>query len=274
MAWYSRADEDLVQQATSITGSADDAMYPASHLADIDGARSAKLTTTTGSYVFAFAAPVTPLAVVLIFQYLDAGLEVRIQGNASDSWGSPSFDQAITIPAKRKDGPSYQRWTRNAWALLTEPSPYAFWRVVIVGANSQAVAIGRVMLPSAIHEVEILPDAGDVHEDDDAWEIVQPTELGVETYYMLGGPRWAFSGGLVATDLDAGTAPVQEASDFRDLAETAEGRSAPFLFQAFDWVDPKLVRFDEAVRRRTHRVGGYQVWLFAVREVARGLIWP
>jgi hypothetical protein len=67
---------------------------------------------------------------------------------------------------------------------------------------------------------------------------------------------------------------VQEASEFRDLHETCEGRKHPFLFCPFTIDRPRLVRFESAKSPRSHRLGGYQVWDMSVKEVSRGVPWP
>lgn len=278
MAYYSRPDEELTCQAVAVTASAEDPEYPATNLLEEHGANPAKLTTLDGDFVFEFSGAVSPQGVAPIYHYLDPGLDVRIQGNSSDSWGSPPYERSITIPAKRKDGPSYQRWTNNPFRLLDSDPSYAFWRLWIAAPNSQPVAIGRLWLAEGLHRVTLFHE-GDMGEsdrpDDDLGQIVHPTQLGVETVYTIGGPRRGLSFALIGTDLDAGTAPVQEASDFRDLIESSDGRAHPWLLVPFETGDDaRLVKPDSPAGQRSHRVGGYQVWPYSVREVSRGLPWP
>jgi hypothetical protein len=273
MPYYGRHDEDLARFATSVTASSEDAEYPAENLISENAARPAKLTTTSGDWVLGFASAVTPVAAVMAYQYLDEGLEVRLQGNATDSWGAPSFNQAFTIPAKRLDGPSYQRWTVNPVLVLVDPAAFAFWRLVIVGTNSQVVAVGRLLLLSAWREIDLFEDP-DIPEADDPTYIEDRTVLGVENFYVLGGPRRSVSAVVIGTDLSAGTAPIQEAADFRALHESSEGRAHPFVLLPFGANDAWLARFESASGRRVHHLGGHQKWDFAVREVSRGLPWP
>src|SRR4051812_22337747 len=100
------------------TGAAD-ATYPASYLTDKNPARPAKLTGTTGSWVWTFAAPQRLDLVALIHHNLTAGLDVKIQGNATNVWGAPTLSQAITIPAYRGDFPT------NPWLDLATAIPLA-----------------------------------------------------------------------------------------------------------------------------------------------------
>jgi len=186
------------------------------------------------------------------------------------------FEQSLTIHANGLDGPSYQGWTNNVYEALGElddEDGYLFWRLVVVGTNSQPIAVGRLMLPSTLHDVTLFHD-GDIPEGDDTGEINHETELGVENIYVLDGPRRSVSAPFIGTDLDAGNAPVQEAADFRALHESCEGRKHPFLFQPFPDRPPWLVRFESAKSPRSHRLGGYQVWQIAVKEVSRGVPWP
>lgn len=283
LSYYARPEDDLAKDAIAVTASAEDAEYPAANLIAETAAAPAKLSADTGAWVLEFTAPIVPLAVVLAYQYLDAALTgVAIQGNATDSWGAPAFSQDLVIPPKRRDGPSYQRWTVNPWALLTTPLPdpggYAFWRLAVGGPNSQNVAVGRLLLLAALRAVDLFHD-GDMGQtdrpQDDPGQIVHPTELGVDTLYTIGGPRRSFSSVVLGSDVSAGTAPVQDADDFRALYESAEGRQHPFVFIPFAADnDAWLVRFESSVGERAHRQGGYQRWPFDVREISRGLPWP
>jgi hypothetical protein len=276
MAQYAHASDDLAQTAASVTASAEDGEYPAENLVSENPAKPAKLTTTTGNWVLEFSGAIAPVAAVLVYQYLDAGLEVRIQGNATNSWGSPSFNQAFTIPPKRLDGPSNQHWTVNPVLEFTGAPSFAFWRLVIVGTNSQVVVVGRLLLLSAWRDIKLYFGGGDIQEGDaPEGQIEVLTELGVENIVSIGGPRRSISAVLIGSDLAASVIGVDDAALFRALHESSEGRQTPFLLRPFDELnDAWLVRFESANRQRSHKVGDYSVWPFSVREVSRGLPWP
>lgn len=279
MAYYARFDDDYAKDAIGVTASAEVSAYGAVQLISENPARPAKLSTTTGNFVLQFDGAIAPAYAMLAYHYLDAGLSgVKIQANDSNSWGAPAFQAQFTIPAKRLDGPSYQRWTTNAIVALEglDYEGYEWWRLVFENANSQAIVIGRLLLLTDLRQVDLLHvDGSPFDEDDETFEITHQTDLQVETITPMGGPRRSFSGFVVGTDLSAGTAPVQSAADFRALHETSEGRTHPFVWVAGPTIaDPWLVRFESAQGQRSHRQGGYQVWPFAVREVSRGLPWP
>lgn len=272
-SYYWRRDDDAARDAT-VTASAEDAAYPAVYLCSEDPAEPAKLTTTSGWWVVDLGSAAAVLAVALIYQYLDAGLTVAIQANASDSWGAPAFSTSLTIPAKRKDGPSYQHWTRNVLEVLSATQTYRYWRLLISGTNSQEVVVGRLLLLTALRPVTLYHEGGGpIGEGDDHDPIVHRTQLGVRKSIVIKGPQRSLTAVLIGTDLDAGTAPIQEAQDFQDLHEESEGLAYPFGFVPFG-TEPWLVTFTESNRQRAHHQGGAQLWPFAVEEVSRGLPWP
>ena len=80
------------------TGS-EDTDYPAAYLADGRPGRPAKLTTTSGSWVFAFAAAQRLDLVALGAHNLSAA---TLEGNATNAWGAPTFSAALTIPPRQR----------------------------------------------------------------------------------------------------------------------------------------------------------------------------
>jgi len=128
------------------TGS-EDADYPAAYLADGRPGRPAKLTTTSGSWVFAFAAPTRIDLVALGAHNITAA---TLEGNATNAWGGPTFSQALTIPAATADG-----HTAHAWLDLTTKTGYSvggfqFWRLVVSGPV--ACAVGELWLGSTVRQ--------------------------------------------------------------------------------------------------------------------------
>lgn len=273
-SYYARPDDDLAQTAVSVTSDDADPEYPAEYLVSADPAEPAKLLTTSGAWVLDFGSAISPVAAILVYQYLLAGLDVRIQGNDADTWGSPAFSQAFTIPAKRKDGPVYQKWTRNPVVVLSGNPSYRYWRLAVVGTNDQAVQVGRLLLLANWRPVTLFYDGDTITETDDVHPIVNETELEVDIPIRISGPRGTLSAQLVCTDLDAGTEPYQEAEDFRQLWESADGIVKPFPVLGIRENAVIFGRFAQTLSTRTHKVGGAQLWPFEVREVSRGIPWP
>src|SRR3954465_12525835 len=109
---YGRPSESLLSGALAVTvntGGAD-SQYPAANLFDGHPEKPAKLTGTTGSWVAQFTAGQRVDLVALIHHNLAAGLDIKIQGNATNVWSAPTLSQAFTIPARLLDN-----FTVNVW---------------------------------------------------------------------------------------------------------------------------------------------------------------
>lgn len=281
MAYFSRPDWDYMQIATAITLSDPDPAYDASNLNGVNPAKPAKWTTMSGTALSEFSAKVAPKVLVLAYQYLDPGLEVYIEGNDTSDFSSPAFSQAVTIPNKRKDGPTYQRWTRNAICILDDlpdPDGYMFWRLNIVGTNSQILQIGRMLLLSDLQWVVLFHGVGgDIAEFDEPDNVVDFTERKVRIVTTIGGPQRGVTIAWIGTDLNAGTAPIQEAADFRNLYETTQGTEELFIFIAMlhgtTDLEPWIAYFEQPPAR-SHLQGGHQVWTATIREASRGVPFP
>jgi hypothetical protein len=275
MAWYARPDWDYGQIATAVTASAPDVAYDASNLNGVEPAKPAKLTTPSGFWYYTFSAKVAPVASAIIYQYLDPGLAVVIEAS-DDAFATTAFTQSVTVPNKRKDGPSYQRWTHNILTLidtLPDPTGYRYWRLNVTGTNSQIVQVGRWMLLSALAPIDLFHTGGDIPESDDPDNVIDETERKVRIKTVIGGPQRAVGFSFIGTDLDAGTAPVQQAQDFRDLWESTDTDDLfifiPQLHGADD--DEPWLAFFQASPGRAHAQGGYQNWTGTIREASRGV---
>lgn len=283
MGYYARWDDDRCQQS-GVTVASDDADpdYPAANLIQWNPAKPAKLTTTSGAWVVQLPSAQSVAGVAIPYHYLDAGLDVRIQGNTIDSWGSPVFEAAITIPAKRLDGPSYQRWTETPYLIFDDVQTFGFWRLVIVGTNSQAVVVGRLMLLAEFRDLKLYFSGSDIEEADGPPEglIDYVTALGVNLRIVIGGPRRAMSAMLIASDTYADRMSVAEASEFMALfqsvfgGDSAAGTVQPFLLIPREERNDAWLVDPDFAARRSHKEGNWEVWPFSVREVSRGLPWP
>lgn len=282
MGYYARHDDDQARLASAVASSDADPDYPAENLIQWNPAKPAKLTTTSGAWVVQLASALEVAGVAIPYHYLDAGLDVRIQANTSDSWGAPAFESAITIPAKRLDGPSTQRWTTTPYVVFDAPQTFQYWRLLINGTNSQPVIVGRLMLLAEIRDISLRFGGSDIEEADGPPDglIETTTELGVDLPIVIGGPRRSLSAVLIASDLYADVMEVSQASEFMELFQSTFGGDSlagsvmPFLLiPREDRNDAWVVRPDYA-SRRSHKEGNWEVWPFSVREVSRGLPWP
>jgi len=271
--WYALPADDLAPTASTVTASAEDPGYPAELLVGANPAHPAKLTTTSGSWVLHFPAPIAPVAAALIYPQLDAGILTRIEGNSADSWSAPPYSQAIGIPGPHEDGASVSPILEIAGA----PS-YAYWRLVIAGTNSVPVAVGRLMLLSHLRTFEAgTEEEGTsvrwgVTEEEDFGIVESATDLGVELVYALGNTRRTLTGEMLLRPTGA--------AQFLTLRRATFGRMTPWLLWPFDGVnDVYLVRWEDRASQRAitvpDRAGGFvQLFRVQVKEVSRGLPWP
>lgn len=248
----------------------DDDQYGPSSLVDDNPAKYAKIDSTTGAWLLEFDSPQPVAMAALIHHTFDETVgspspEVWLEGNATDSWASPSFRAQILIPAWLGAGES--AWPVNPWLDLTvqpgyNPNGFIFWRLSIID-NSQNIQLGQLILSSVIRQM--YPDR--------QWEYVtgqlrrkidNRTEFGVSTIYSRFSPQWNLEGGHRVDD------------DFRELLDQhwheVDGAGFPWLYiPDADQNRCYMVRFKEPSRSSTHVIFDVNDYTFAVEEVARGL---
>jgi hypothetical protein len=228
-----------VSSGTAATG------YPASNLGDLNPAKPAKLTGTSGAWLADFGTAQRVDWVALIGHNLDAGAVVQVQANAADTWGAPSLDVALAIPAADEDG-----FAVNPWVDLTDATGYTtggyrYWRLQIVSGTSSPVAVGEWALNARKRTLD--PNI--------RWGLVQSerlptveleTEFGVKTIAALRAKTRRITGELILRS--ATRAAVN--TWWRD----AWGRARPFCVVLEPGVNEALmVRFG-AVEKAITRV--------------------
>jgi hypothetical protein len=212
-----------------------DAAYPATNLGDLNPAKPAKLTTTTGSWVRDLGSAKTIEIASLVMHNLTPGLEVRLQGNATNAWGAPTFNQTFTIPAYHEDGMPVNPWM-NLKDLGVGIS-FRFWRVVVVGVNAAAVAIGDIILGRTLSQFPVNIHWG-FTETDEHPMIAHKTTHGVELIYDLNTKIRHVNGEVETTD--AGY------TAFKSLHRAARGKVLPWLMVLDPAInDAMLVRFEK-----------------------------
>lgn len=247
-----------VNVGTAATG------YPATNLQDRNPAKPAKLAETSGAWVFAFAAAQRVDIAALVMHNLTAGLAVRIQGHASSSWGAPTFNQLITIPAYRDDG-----FPVNPWLDLTGLSGYSaagfqFWRVWVEGVNAAGVAIGEVWLGQTKRTLSPNINWGE-SQDEERKLIEHSTDYGVDTIYDLGVTRRSIMG-----DIDA---PDTTRDALRTWWRDSRGRAQAFLIMPDGAVnDAWMVRWADARQAVRFDLTDRNTVALSFQEVSRGLV--
>lgn len=261
---YQKLTDQVADNATSVLGTASDSAYPPANLYDFNPAKPAKLTGTTGDWVWSFAARQRIDLAAIIHHNLTAGLNVRFQGNDTNVWGAPTLDTTITIPAYRDDG-----YPSNPWKDLTGVTGYTtagffFWRLAIVGVNGAPVAIGDVWLGSVIRRLDPNIDWG-VKVEHERKTVEHETDFGVMNVYDLGVTIRRFSGNLDTTDAQRELLLAQW--------ESVHGRVSPWLMiPNGDVNDAWLVRWGRAMNEKSFDLIDRNTIPFEAVEVGRGLI--
>jgi len=259
---YCRATDNVAGDVDPVA-SAEDATYPAVNLKNGNPARPAKLTTTTGTFAWDFGAAQRVDAVALINHNLDAGLEVRIQGDDSADFGSLVVNTTITIPAWRADGFSVSPWLDLTGVSGYTASGLRYWRINVVGVNTANVAIGEVILGETLRTLEVNM-SWNANEAEEHPIVEHRSDFGVSTIYDFGTFWRRLVGDLDTTD--AGWASYQA------LAQAARVRARPFLILPDpDVNDAWLVRLAETRFARALAFLDRNQVAIGFEEVARGL---
>jgi hypothetical protein len=261
---YQHGSDQVADNATiTVQTGTVDPEYPASNLVDSNPAKPAKILETSGAWKFAFAGAQRVDFLAIPHHNLTAGLQVRIQGNATDAWGAPTFNALITIPTWRDDG-----WPVGPWLDLTAQAGYSaggfqYWRLTVVGANAAPVALGEVWLGSAIRTLS--PNISWGAREGEQHKITeQETDFGVTLSYDFGLLRRTLVGEVDATDA------AKDA--VRAWWRSTNGRARPTIIVPEGTVNEALmVRWAEPKIEVTREVLNRNTIPLAFQEVSRGL---
>lgn len=257
---YARPSDNVIANAIA-TPSTEATGYDVAKLMDGNPAKPWKATATTANVVFDFGSAQSLDLAALIHHNLTAGLNVRLQGNATDSWGTPTLDQAFTISTYDQDG-----FPINPWLDLTGigSRSFRYWRVVVVGTNSANVAVGELWLVATKRTLTKGVAPG-FKERADRQLIEHVTDYGVRTIYDLGSKIRSFEGLLATTAADLAT--------LQAWWDACHGRALPTLIIPNPAVnDAALVRWREPVRVFERYRDNYNLVSVAWDEVSRGLV--
>lgn len=208
---YQHLSDEVGRNATSRTietgaVSPEDENYGPDNLVDENPAKVAKIDATTGAWLFAYNAKQPIELAALIHHNFDATadngtLSVRLEGNDTDVWTSPSFSAEFTIPNWFASGT--RRWPVNPWLDLTgisgyDPAGWLYYRLVVEN-NSEDLQLGQVWFGETIRRFD--PDLrwGPVDSPVKP-QIENSTSFLVDTIYPRGTTRWAREADLMATD--------------------------------------------------------------------------
>lgn len=274
---YNGLSDEVARLATSITietggVSPEDENYGPDNLVDENPAKVAKIEATTGAWLFAYNEKQRIDIAALFHHNFAASSEspapsVRLEGNDTNSWATPSFSAEFTIPDWFASGT--RRWPVNPYLILTDlsgydPAGFLYWRLVVEG-NSENLQLGQVWFGSTIRTFD--PDL--------RWgpmplvtkpQIENSTSFLVDTIYPRGTTRWSMEADLRASD-DLSAALEAHWYD-------VDGRAHPWpLFLAGPIASDRayLVRYATTERQMQWNFENQQDMRLAFREVGRGL---
>lgn len=182
-----------------LTADQEDASYPAENLVTGVYAQPWRTTDVLSSHnvVQDFGAAVEVDTVWLGNVNLTSGATVKIQANASDSWGAPSVDETLTVSGLGQD-PAHV----NLWHELSSAQTYRYWRLLITdGSNPDGwLEVGEWWLGSRVSlaggedfqtvHSEIYPDRNLLHETEWAQEYVYSRDLDdIRTFSLRFRPK-------------------------------------------------------------------------------------
>lgn len=257
---FGKPTDNIAANATITVGSGTgDAGYPPANLADLNPAKPAKLTTTTGRFVFEFPAPVTLEEFAIIHHNLTAGLaNVKVEANSSNSWPGV-VSVPITIPAYRSDG-----FPGNPHVDLTGTAAYKWWSLDFGTASGAPIQIGEVWMGTT-RRLLTVNYRWNYEENDDQPLIEHTTDFQIRTVYSYGVSLRRFVAQLTTTD--AGRLQLY------DLWHSTNGRARPFLVALdADVNDCMLVRFNMAQMRSHRQFVDYNPIDLDLVEISRGLV--
>ena len=244
----------------------EDADYPATLLVDDNPAHVAKIVTSfpnPGAWVFDLGTATAVDLVGLIHHDFDAGADVRIEANASNSWGSPPLSESITIPTWRGSGVT--RWPVNPWLDLSgiSPNAYRYWRLSIA-SNSQSLELGQIWLGGTLRQLGPRNYRLGFQVNRSQPVIESLTAWKVASIYSRGTTIWSFTAELNPTD-----------AEFADLLaqwHSCGGRTYPFLIVPDPTVNECfLVRWKTTEQQLTQTFYNFGTVTLELEEVARGV---
>lgn len=263
-AVYGHYSENVAPNATvTVQSGTEDPDYLAANLVDLNPSKPAQLTGTTGAWLLDWGAAQRVDWVLLPMHNLDAALNVRVQMNATDSWGAPTVDAAIVIPTYREDGLPVGSWLDLTAAGGYSASGFRYLRLVVVGANSAAVKVGEFLTFSRKRTLNPNISWG-AQAPEQRLAQVNQTDAGVKMMYDLGTTLRTFRGELDTTD--AGLAAVR--SWWRD----SRGPIFPwgFVFDE-DVNEGVMARWGNTIDP-TLAINDRNTMPIAIEELSRGLV--
>lgn len=266
------ADSIVIENDTSPSLAGDDQYAPAA-LIDDNPAKVAKIGDTSGAWIFSYPSAQRIDLAALFHHSFDAtdgspDVSVRLEGNATNDFTTPTFSASFVIPAWLGAGDT--RWPQNPWMDLTQETGYSetgfqYWRLIIEN-NSQNIQLGQVRFHSAIYRFEPDDLRWGLTTAADRPQVENRTSFGISTIYPRQTAIWSREADLQADDVLAATLERH----WHDVG----GRAYPFvLIPAGPGSDDRayLVRYAMTDRQAQWNFDNWHAMRLGFQEVGRGL---
>jgi len=126
---------DLAKTAT-LTKNSEDAAFPVSNIQHEFRTKEYRTTGLTSEWVVIDLGSAQSVTMLAIMNHnFQSGGTYKLQGNATDSWGTPSVDITLTYNAT------------NLFHYMTAQT-YRYWRILMTNTTGTYISLGRVMLGS------------------------------------------------------------------------------------------------------------------------------
>ncbi len=239
------------------------AIYGAANLQILNPALPFKANEKTGRVIYDFGTAMPVALPALIHHNFDAGLSVKWQAHATDTWGAPSFSQAFTIAAKDTDG-----YRPNSYLDLSGGVPnYRYHSLFIEGTNTTNLIFAAPWLGTTVRTLTHNYSDGFRRDDERPGRNEWTTKAGVRWVYPSIGRQRRLDGEVET--VDAGIVLLSTWS------QAAGGLDQPTLIvpDAPDITDAILGHLLYDFGYSHIPVGSGRV-PFGFLELARGVPWP
>ena len=261
---YTRPTERLGGTVAVQSGTAPEG-YPPENLDDGLPSKPAKLAETTGAWTRDLITATRVDFCAVIHHNLTAGLNVRLQGNATDVWTAPTVDVPFTITT-----PHIDLFTKNLWVDLTQAVPVLanrtmrWWRLVVVAANAAPIIVGEWAMYTTVRNFGIRNISKGSKRTTWRPSVTHETDLLVRRSFDLGTTIRA-----VTVELEATTSTQTDVEAWR---RSAGGEVVPFVIVPHREEDEAwFVTFLEPEFSWTREHRNYNPMTLQFQEVTRGL---
>lgn len=239
----------------------EDATYPRTNATTVVPSRPAHFSSTAVRLTWDFGtAQRIDLVSIANHNFVPDTTLVQLQGNATPSWGAPSFNATFLLPADMENGLPRQPWFDIVGTYGAQS--FRYWSLAVT-SNPENIWLGSVWLGALKRSLAVNIHWGLTAEDDHK-VIERPTDYGVPNVFNTGCMVRSIAG--VVDTTDAGR------DDLIAWHRACGGRSKPSLIVLDPALnDALLVRWASSKLPRQENFKNYHRVNLAWVEESRGL---